>query len=411
MGPQPNITDPNIKFIEADHLNELVIYYNEYWNDPVIGGYTFDTNHSTGSDDRRFGWGQTAASISPTPQAFFKDPTTGAVTEGTKVTIDDMDQLIAQVNAGLYHKEDNPATPTYGLYPLSNRTVDIQGSLITKTLFNDVSTKIETLNTNKYKTDWLNLNTSVLQTTSTSDWSQDLEIVHKFEFNNYNEARYFFNAGGELTLELSMAAGGTTGNQVWQQIFDQFDSIRIGAEACKVVGDAVYDVITTSGINKGFYTGILYSATPTFETILDAGVFAYVSSDTATVYLESEYNSRRIRLKLKADEQGGKFNVYVKVILIEDVDDDYDITAAITLTSGYAQPSTTPGTSDNNGNIYMTVGSNSAVQFIARAAPDIALEGTGWIEVDAEDGEQLEDFIDGSTNWTFDSGYRYTKNP
>jgi hypothetical protein len=59
----------------------------------------------------------------------------------------------------------------------------------------------------------------------------------------------------------------------------------------------------------------------------------------------------------------------------------------------------------------MTVGSNSAVQFIARAAPDIALEGTGWIEVDAADGEQLEDFIDGSTNWTFDSGYRYTKNP
>ena len=47
-----------------------------------------------------------------------------------------------------------------------------------------------------------------------------------------------FNAGGELSVELTMQTfGGTAGNDTWRQIFEQFDSIRIRAEGCKLVQD------------------------------------------------------------------------------------------------------------------------------------------------------------------------------
>ena len=59
-----------------------------------------------------------------------------------------------------------------------------------------------------------------------------------------------------------------------------------------------------------------------WNTILDAGVFRYANGDYAYayVYVYGEYNSRRIRIQLKGEEAGGKFNVYA-VILVEDEDD------------------------------------------------------------------------------------------
>ena len=95
----------------------------------------------------------------------------------------------------------------------------------------------------------VNLDLAVRETITTFG-RDDLYVVHKFSFTSYDEARHFFNAGGELTLELSMAPGGDHYNQVWEEIFDSFDSIRIGAETCRVVADNLYDVIATSGVNR-----------------------------------------------------------------------------------------------------------------------------------------------------------------
>ena len=154
----------------------------------------------------------------------------------------------------------------------------------------------------------------------------DLECIHRFEFDSYNDARHFFNAGGELSVELTMVPGGTAGNDTWRRIFEQFDSIRIGAEGCKLVQDESdpKDILSTSTLAPtGFYNGI--TSDGAWNTILDAGVFRYANGTYeyayAYVYVYGEYNSRRIRLQLKGEEAGGKFNVYVKVILVEDADD------------------------------------------------------------------------------------------
>lgn len=376
--------------IKAEELNNLTAYYNEIWSEPVSGPFLFNAGHGAGTDDRRFGWGQTAATITPTPLASSDTPPYN----GTKVTISDINQIIAQINAGLYHTEDDPTAGAgvTGLYPLGGFDGLSVGSTIPTTLYNDIVDKAETLVADKYKVDWANFSLNELQSTNTADWNLDLACEHKFSFNNYNDARYFFNSGGELALELSMVGGGNQYNQIWASIFDQFDSIRIGAETCRVVSDNYYDVIATSGVNKGFYTGITYNTSPTPEhhyvTILDAGVFAYPTGSTAYayVYVYSEYNSRRIRLQMRGDDTGSGFDIYVRCILIEDVDDTNNITQDITLTSGYVQPSTTPITSDGN-KTFMTEGS-TLYQFTERNAPVIT-EHTPWTEDEYGVGVQL----------------------
>ena len=139
-----------------------------------------------------------------------------------------------------------------------------------------------------------------------------------------------------------MAPGGTAGNDTWRRIFEQFDSIRICAEGCKLVQDESdpKDILSTSTLAPtGFYNGI--TSDGAWNTILDAGVFRYANGTYeyayAYVYVYGEYNSRRIRLQLKGEEAGGKFNVYVKVILVEDADDLFPITQPVTLTSIFNQ--------------------------------------------------------------------------
>ena len=354
--------------ITASHLNDLVTYYNEIWTG---GTYTFDNNHNTKNDDRRFGWGQTITTIAPAVQA------------GKLIEANDMNQAIVQVNAGQYHISDDP---TRLLSKLAANHTDP----ISPVLYNSLVDKVATFETDKFKTEWSDLTLDVLETTNTTAWDQDLYCVHRFQFNNYNEARHFFNSGGELTLELSMQPGGTAGNDTWRQIFEQFDSIRIGAEGCRVVQDDAdpKDILSTSTLApKGFYNGITFDGA--WNTILDAGVFRYTTGDYAYayayVYVAGEYNSRRIRLQLRGTEDAGKFNVFVKVILVEDDDDVFSITQPITLTSGHSTPALTPIPSDGNAS-FMTLG--SLRQFLARTAPNVT-QIEEWKSVDVTPGYQL----------------------
>lgn len=377
--------------IYALELNNLVDYFNDIWTG---GSYSFDSNHNSIADNRRYGWGQSPATINPT------------VSTGSLITGLSFNQAIAQVNAGQYHTEDNPLL----LHP---KIADNYPNPISPENYNNVVSKISVIEGNKYKVDWAEWDKDQLITPSGNlNWTQDLEIAHKFSFTDYNEARHFFNSGGELSLELEMATGGPTAQDVWRQIFERFDSIRIGAEGCRIVADDAFDVLTTSTVPAtGFYNGITPGAD--YQTIFDAGVFRYSGGNTeyAYVYVYSEYNSRRIRFQLKADEVGGTFNVYVKVILVEDVDDTMNITQSISLHSGWSRPTQAPTASDGNES-YMTTGAVVA-RFQQRTAPVITL-AQPWTLVDVAGGPQLDWAASPNTGWTLtpettDSPYKYTK--
>ena len=360
--------------IDATHMTDLMNYYNEIW---AGGSYSYDSDHSSTTDDRRFGWGQPTATLSPVPVT------------GQLITADIFNQAIAQVNAGQYHISDVPANLLIKM--AIGDLIKATSAPLSPTQYNNVITKITNIENNKYAVDWSDWDKDRLVSINTQAWDEDLSIVHKFSFTDYNEARHFFNSGGELTLELEMDPGGPPGNDVWRQVFNQFDSIRIGAENCRVVADNVYDILSTSTVNpKGFYNGIAFGQD--FSTILDAGVFKFAGAqgeyEYAYVYVYSEYNSRRIQLQIKADEVGGTFNVYVRVNLIEDEDDTFAITQPIKLYSGWVNPTQAPTAGDGNES-YMTANSGTIYRFAERTAP-IITEETPWNKVDLASGIQLD---------------------
>jgi hypothetical protein len=370
--------------IDATHMTDLMNYYNEIW---AGGSYAYDANHSSSTDDRRFGWGQTTATLIPTPIT------------GELITADVFNQAIAQVNAGQYHISDLPGNLLIKL-GVGDKILNTRGASPANAPahYNNIISKIENLQNNKYVVDWSDWDKDRLISLNTQPWDEDLSVVHKFSFTDYNEARHFFNSGGELTLELEMDPGGPPGNDVWRQVFDQFDSIRIGAETCRVVADNVYDILSTSTVNpKGFYNGIAFGQD--FSTILDAGVFKFAGAqgeyEYAYVYVYSEYNSRRIQLQIKADEVGGTFNVYVRVNLIEDEDDTFAISQPIKLYSGWVNPTQAPVSGDGNES-YMTANSGTIYRFDERTAP-IITEDTPWNKVDLASGMQLD--ANGGKDW------------
>ena len=152
--------------VKASHLNDLITYYNGIWTG---GTYTFDANHNTKNDDRRFGWGQSNTSITP------------AVIAGKVIEANDMNQAIVQVNAGQYHISDDP---TKLLSKLAANHTDP----VSPILYNSVVGKVATFETDKFKTEWSDLVLDVLSTTNNTAWNEDLYCVHKFEFNIYKEA-------------------------------------------------------------------------------------------------------------------------------------------------------------------------------------------------------------------------------
>lgn len=59
------------------------------------------------------------------------------------------------------------------------------------------------------------------QTPSNFVWSNALNAEHKWEFNDYNHARYFFNSGGQLRLSTEMSGGSTAGYYNWADILNE----------------------------------------------------------------------------------------------------------------------------------------------------------------------------------------------
>ena len=192
--------------IYALELNNLVDYFNDIWTG---GSYSFDSNHTsttagaftigneytillpgttnftligsadsavgttftatgvgvgtgTATDNRRYGWGQTPATINPT------------VSTGSLITRLSFNQAIAQVNAGQYHTQDNPTL----LHP---KIADTHTDPISPENYNSVVNKISGIEDNKYKVDWAEWDKDQLVTPSGNlNWTQDLEIAHKF---------------------------------------------------------------------------------------------------------------------------------------------------------------------------------------------------------------------------------------
>ena len=370
------------KITATQFMEHLVTYYNDYWSDPA-GSFSFDNQHTIDLE-RRKGWGQNQVIVKSHDSGNPPDET--SVSLGQAVEAVHINAVIAQINAGLQHIDNS----------ISLIDFEDASTLITASEVAAVKQVISgTIDTRKFQClDDFDLELELIPNGVSNGgvaWSDDLYIEHTYTFTDYNHARHFFNGGGELTIGLDMAAGNAAGIQVWDEIFESFGYISIGAVNSQVTSDESYAYQAPNLVpNRGFYSlPHTEEYTVIFET---AGAFQSGDPNSAYIfaYVQSAYNSRRIRVEGKASEDGitGAFSVTIKVTLIEDEDDTFDITGNITITHGSKTADISPSIDPVTENMDPYSIPFKQFRFQTIAHPTLALTTT-WTSTDVSSPEQV----------------------
>lgn len=148
----------------------------------------------TGSGDK--GWGQSAlATVAAT--------NTVSATQWASL-VNTITSMAGQVNY----------TPTSRTAPTSGQTINILSNINTD-LTNITSQRLNTNANGSQYTAWTGTN-SKTGTTSGATWT--ITFTNTVTFASANAARYFFNAGGRIKLDVSKTATGQTGDPEWNDL-------------------------------------------------------------------------------------------------------------------------------------------------------------------------------------------------
>ena len=361
---------PNADKITAAQFNTLVSLYNDFWQG---GSYSYDSYH-TGDLNRRKGWGQPA--VIPT------------VSQTTIITAEHTNYLITQINAGLWHIDEDVSS----LQVKRGASTSISSSLYNQleNVYNNV------INPKKFNIDpsSKNVSTAIITTSNSSTpWQNDLYSEHKFTFTSYDEARHFFNSGGEFIVDMSSTAGGTNSPSItWNTFFNNLGVVRIGAETTTNDGDGIDSPYTSVGGAKGFYSmnGADNGSPPAlnsgdWETIYNVAADGNVGGGEYGGGYSNPggvYSQRRFALQLRGTTHvgTGDFDVHLKIKLIEDDDDISAINANIIGEFGYSQPLETPLASESSTHQYFSPATGVDYVFQERPAPIIS-QVVGWTAI------------------------------
>ena len=324
--------------IQATEFNQVVDSYNVLWNDPTTAPFTYDNTLHTSDVERRKGWGQGA--------------TTASVSASAKILANDYNTLAAYINSGEYHRQD--AGMTVNAY-VANVNQEIMA-----TDLNSFETLITNLAGNDTKFDLgadATLTPSVVSESNggtpwgTADLASaltrgTLTSVLKYTWTDYNHARHFFNSGGQAIIDLE-AVGGTNGAPEWDYVFDQVDSIYVGAKT------------TSSGGANGTGAQNFYSLTTAYQQVYNAvgfdtsGVGSYIGQGGGY----SAYGGREVTVNAKLGMDGTNFCMWLQVTLTEDADDVGQVDCDITLYGGHKVAIDSP----NSGYLATSNGSNHKI--------------------------------------------------
>jgi hypothetical protein len=216
--------------------NEIAALVNEVFGDVHSG------NLDIGTGD--FGYGQT--------------PTISNVTAGEIVTANHWTSILSTVSACAVHQGTSvgsiPSSVTTGSLIDAYDTPESLLSLVTDIRDNrlNIAPSESQVTSGGVK----------LTETAISDWTE--QIVHGFEvnFNSTDEARHFFNSGGQIHWSASYTPGNPdeSGEEVdWQIALDRIGTLQFGATATSSTG-------TPGAVsNSGFYD-LAISPTTTLMT-------------------------------------------------------------------------------------------------------------------------------------------------
>ena len=224
--------------IEAVDYNNRVNALNSIW----------------GAGSGANGYGQTSTTLSTTSTS-------------ATVTATQWASLIARLDAITVHQTGVPSSISQ---PTAGTTI---------AWLNTIDTKIAATYTNRLAVSFrgaLNL-TAVGTVTNSTGWYTSSTKEFSYTFSSTDTVRYFFNAGGLLSMSITQAAGANLKSTDWSNFYtNQVGVISLGYSSCSRSG--------SGGDNLTQNTGIGWSSlTTTYQTLFSIG------STTATGYYGNNY--------------------------------------------------------------------------------------------------------------------------
>jgi len=232
-----------------DHYNDFVASVNALWG--------------TGTGDRGYGQSTTVSSVSA----------------GNTVTATQWTTLLSRISSLATHQNSSITSITN---PTTGDTIEAYTAL---------STNISTVDTNRLDRAGTGTDTSDTNAT-TATWFTETTHTQTLTFAGGNEARYFFNAGGEVRISFNHTGSTSSAkNTEWNQLATQSGTIVLGASTTSKNGGS--GTVSTLATTTGYYD-LSTTDTVIFKQFAD-------SSPYTTNYIE-------VRAKVSAAHSDGNGN-------------------------------------------------------------------------------------------------------
>jgi len=252
--------------------------YNNFLNGSSLGVYGI--NHIMGTGALEYGLGQTLLST---------------VSAGNTITA-------AQWNS-LFTAMDNTANHTNDT--ITSTTAQSAGDAIAiiSALNADLQTLAASVATGSPNATAVTTSANLQSSASSIRWAGSHVVEQSVTFSNANEARYFFNAGGNMQINVSRTSnGGGTATSKDDSVSDLITGLgdfKLGSVTSTRSGAT--ETVSTNGLNIGFF-----DLTTSYQTILQ------LTQDSGT------YTSMYFQVEAKTDAAAGSATIVtVKVSLVD----------------------------------------------------------------------------------------------
>lgn len=254
---------------EASHYNAVAEVVNKIFGDQYRSTATVTDANRVAT--HKFGWGAFhVADNLPT---------------GTLITALRLQDLVDRTNVS---KDRTPLSDTLLVFSVpTNRTDVTANTPIRAEDLNVVDSNLQPLflNNNHLAVDPTNASALTATPnngpyTRTTSWTNKLNGEHRWLFDNYNHARYFFNSGGQLRLRLNMSGGSTAGYYNWSDVINEMGMLNF-------TWDNVFESAASTGgtsEGKGFYDLTEYYGDGTDAGTADEGLLYTSSGVTLSGY-------------------------------------------------------------------------------------------------------------------------------
>tara|TARA_R110000868_G_scaffold4413_3_gene27694 strand:+ start:878 stop:2002 length:1125 start_codon:yes stop_codon:yes gene_type:complete len=192
----------------ASEYNTVAELVNKVFGDKYSSVVVTEVDRTT----HKFGWG--AVNIAD------------ALADDTLITAERLQSMVDRTNIMVDHTNINDTILVFSIP--SNRIDVLAKTPIRAEDLNIVQTKVNTsiLSNNVHLTiDPTNASsnnvTPVVPYIRETPWQNKLIAEHKWTFNSYNHARYFFNSGGQVRLNMGLTGGSTAGYYNWSDIINE----------------------------------------------------------------------------------------------------------------------------------------------------------------------------------------------